>query len=91
MTPPTIKKVSANGQVVLPSRYKNHHVTMQETENGLSLKLLVWDEDLQIWLSPDDAEQKDIMESETIWGRNTSKESFGEFKELLDQSIKNDG
>ncbi len=91
MITPSIKKVSSNGQVVLPREYKGQHVTIQESDGGLLVKRLVWDKDLGMWLNVHDSDHRNILDSETIWGRETSTESVADFMELLDKSIASDG
>lgn len=61
---PTIKIVAKNGQISLPPKYRGLQVALTETERGIMIQPLFWDEDLGIFLHPDDHEE---TEGKTVW------------------------
>ena len=73
MSAPTIKKVSKNGQLVLPSAYRGSHVQIFEQDGFLRLEPLFWDDDLGVWLTK---EEHDDLMGEVVW--SAKKDNKGE-------------
>ncbi len=82
----TIKKVAKNGQVSLPPKYRGMNIVIKESKKGLFIEPLYWDEDLEVFLSPDDFNE---IKGEKVW--SSKEDSFSEGMSLssLGEAIKN--
>ncbi len=75
---PIIKKVAGNGQISLPKSYRGKHVILKESDSGVIIRLLQWDEKLDTFLAP----IKTTTQKEDSFSLKTSKnkpDKRGEF------------
>ncbi len=62
--PPILKKISKNGQIVLPKMYRDTYVQYREEADKIILEPMFWDEDLGTWLTKSEFED---LSGETVW------------------------
>ena len=68
---PILKKISKNGQIVLPKLYRNTYVQYREENNKIILEPMFWDDDLETWLTK--SEFLDLS-GDTVWsGKKDNK------------------
>ena len=68
---PILKKISKNGQIVLPKIYRDTYIQYREEDDKIILEPMFWDGDLEIWLTK--SEYLDIS-GEAMW---SAKENNG--------------
>ena len=63
-TAPILKKISKNGQIVLPKMYRDTYIQYREEGDKIILEPMFWDSDLEIWLTK--SEYLDLS-GEKVW------------------------
>ncbi len=67
---PVLKKISKNGQIVLPKMYRDTYIQYREEGDKIILEPMFWDKDLEIWLTK--SEYLDLN-GETVWSVKDNK------------------